>query len=122
MYMRGIFMRLSISILALCCIFCLVSCTRVINSASDELKMYHWYCEEDNGSIISLSFDDINAGLTIENEAFSMDIEGLCIADDESFTICDSESKNNYTFRYQLYGDRVELSFGSGMITLDKAD
>ena len=122
MYMRGIFMRVSIVIIAICGAFGLSACTRVIENASDELKMYHWACEEENGSQISLSFEDTDARLTVENEAFSMNIEGLCIADDDSFTICDSKSKNNYTFGYQLYGDRVELSFGSGMITLDKLD
>ena len=122
MYMRGIFMRVSIVVIAICGAFGLSACTRVIENASDELKMYHWACEEENGSQISLSFEDTDACLTVENEAFSMNIEGLCIADDDSFTICDSKSKNNYTFGYQLYGDRVELSFGSGMITLDKVE
>ena len=106
--MRGIFMRVSIVVIAICGAFGLSACTRVIENASDELKMYHWACEEENGSQISLSFEDTDACLTVENEAFSMNIEGLCIADD--------------TFGYQLYGDRVELSFGSGMITLDKVD
>ncbi|MBQ3284134.1 MAG: hypothetical protein IJH40_00705 [Ruminococcus sp.] len=120
--MRGFFMRFSVLGAVWICTLCLVSCTRVINRASDELRMYDWRCEEDNGCIVSLSFDDTDADLNIGNDAFSLDICGLCIADDDSLTICDVGSGKNYNFKYQLYGDRVELRFGSGVLELKKTE
>lgn len=122
MVMRGFFMRFSVLGAVLFFAFCLVSCTRVINSASDELKLYQWRCEEDNGCIVTLSFDDTDADLNIGNDAFSLEISGLCAADDDSLTICDAASGRNYTFQYRLYGDRVELRFGSGVLELMKTE
>lgn len=116
------FMRVIILLTALISVFCLTSCTRVINSAADELRMYQWLCEQENGTVVTLSFDDTDAALNIGNDSFSLDVEGLCTVKDDKLTICDAESHHNYTFGYRLYGDRVELNFGSGVIELKKAD
>lgn len=122
MCMRGIFMRVTALCAIVSCAVCLASCTRVINSASDELRMYRWSCEEENGCCVTLRFDDTDAYLHIENDAYTLDIGGLCAADKDSLTICDNESGNHYTFGYHLYGDRVELSAGTGVLKLHKVD
>lgn len=84
--------------------------------------MYRWVCEEENGTCVELSFDRTDAHMNIENEAFTLDIIGLCYSDDDSLTICDENSGSHYTFGYQLYGDRVELCYNGGVLVLNKAD
>ena len=120
--MRGLFLRLSAVCVLVIGIISLVSCTRVISSPSDELKMYRWTCEEENGCSVSLSFDETDAELSVVNDSFTFDIKGLCVLDEDTLTICDSDSGNNYSFGYQLYGDRVELSFNAGVLELNKAN
>ena len=88
--MRGKFLRFFLLIAA---VMCLASCTRVLNSPADELRLYAWEYESDNGSCVSLQFDDTNA----------YDDSGL-----------------HYSFCYQLYGDRVELSVNGGVLSLEK--
>ena len=115
--MRGKFLRFFLLIAA---VMCLASCTRVLNSPADELRLYAWEYESDNGSCVSLQFDDTNAYLTIENDTDSLTLSGLCIATDDRLTICDDDSGLHYSFCYQLYGDRVELSVNGGVLSLEK--
>ena len=98
----------------------LSGCTRVINSPSDELKTYSWSGEWENGNTAELSFDDDNARLVVHNEAFDLMIKGLCIVTDDSLVICDEESGRNAVFSFILHGDRVELSYNGGKVSLDK--
>ena len=117
MYMRGklFFAGLSAALMIL-----LTGCTRVIESPSDELRMYSWYAEFDNGNTASLSFEDEKAFFSAENEDFSLNLSGLSVMTDDRIIICDDNSRMNYTFGYELYGDRVELSCNGSTITLDK--
>ncbi|MBQ3265565.1 MAG: hypothetical protein IJH07_07285 [Ruminococcus sp.] len=100
----------------------LVSCTRIISSPADELRMYSWRGEAENGSTAALTFDDTDGSFVIENDDSSLTLSGLCFADDEKIIICDDESGQNYTFAYRLYGDRVELTYDGSTLTLDKTD
>lgn len=120
--MRGIFIRIFAALAVLVGMMCLTSCTREIRGPSDELRMFRWRCEEENGCAAALSFGDTDACLTIDNDAYSLSIEGLCAVDDHSMTICDSESGKNYSFGYLLYGDRIVLRYGTGELTLDKTE
>lgn len=120
--MRGIILRVFALCMVMLCILCLASCTQVINSPSDELRMYRWTCEQENGCFVSLSFEGTDALLHIENDVGTTDLDGLCVTDDDSLTICDTDSDNNYTFGYRLYGDRVELYFNDAVLTLNKTD
>ena len=103
-----------------CVCFLLCSCTRVVRSEKDEITMFSWYSELDNGNKLSLSFGEDEALFNAENDGFSMEISGYYLIDDERFVIFDEDTKMDYTFIYKLHGDRVELSFGDGTITLDK--
>lgn len=100
--------------------FMLSGCERNIESPFDELRGYSWQGELENGNTVTLSFDDSNARLSVENEDFSLDISGLCVPDDGSFVIFDENSDANYSFDYRLYGDRVELIAEGGELSLEK--
>lgn len=100
----------------------LTGCVPVINSPSDELRMYTWQSELENGNIVSLSFDEDNGYLNIKNTDFTLNIGGLCILSDDRITICDKESGLNYSFGYTLYGDRVGLNYNSSVLSLKRTD
>lgn len=119
MYMRGKFLLL---LLLLMSVSCMSACVRSVESPADELKMYRWSGVSENGTAVDLSFTDNNGYLDIENEDHSLHIGGLCMMKDNSFLIFDEESGMNYSFGYQLYGDRVELNRNGSMIKLEKLD
>lgn len=119
MYMRGRFFIIS---LLLAIVIVLTSCVTVVNGPADELRMYSWHAERENGDIVTLRFNDGKAALYADNGDFPLCLSGLCIITDNTLTICDEATKTNYTFGYTLYGDRVELSCNNSVLTLQKAD
>ena len=110
--------RLTIGFCAICLLLC--ACSPVINSEKDEIRLYEWIGEYNNGNSADLRFDGSDACLTVKNSDFSFDIEGLCSLKDDSFLIFDSESGMNYTFGYVLHGDCIELSYNGDTIVLEK--
>ena len=118
MYMRARFVCIAA---LLCAVIMLASCIKTINSPADELQMYSWSGESENGTVVSLTFDGSNGDLNIEYYGDSdLKISGLCIVSDDSLIICDEVSGANYTFNYTLHGDRVELSYNGSTLTLLK--
>lgn len=117
--MRGKFFAI---ILLTASIMLLSACVQRIESSADELRMYRWEAKSDNDSLVNLYFEDVNARLEIKNLDHTLTIGGLCAADENRMIICDEESGIHYTFGYQLYGDRVELSSNGSTLTLNKAE
>ena len=112
---------------AACVIICvtliclsLSGCRRVIRGPRDELVMYSWGADMDNGNKVSLVFDGDKAAFRAENDAFTLEVGGVYLIDDESLIICDEATYMNHRFDYTVHGDCVDLSFGDGTITLDK--
>lgn len=104
----------------LLCVIALSSCTRMIRSPADELQMYRWSGQMENGNRMELSFHEQTACFTAQNEDFSLKIEGVCLIDDTTFVICDTQTKMNYDFSYLLHGDCVELTHENGTVELQK--
>lgn len=98
----------------------LVACRPVISSPDDELRLYSWRCELDNGNTASLSFDGANADFRATVRTKDIRLSGLCATDDDTIVICDSATGAAITLHYVLYGDRVELCYQDAAITLDK--
>lgn len=111
-------LRLLILLLSVCIVLC--ACSRVIETPADELCVYSWSNSYDNGNTASLSFDGDMCSLVIENRDYVLDISGIFAVTDDSLLICDSASGVHYTFGYRLYGDRVELNCGGGVLELMK--
>ena len=103
-----------------CTVLC--GCERVVRGPRDEITMFSWRGELDNGNIVSLVFSGDSAVLRAVNGDYTLDVSGICLVDDEGFVICDEQTEMNYVFRYILHGDCVELSYGDGTITLDKVE
>lgn len=106
------------SLLLICTLLC--SCSRSVRSPSDELRMYAWSAELENGNRVSLQIDDDKARFTASNDAFTLTVSGAYLIDDELLVISDEATRMNYSFRYQVHGDSVELSCGDGTIILQK--
>ena len=99
---------------------CLSSCCRVVRGPAVEITMFSWYCEQDNGNTLKLSFHDNKADFFANNSDFSLSLSGTCMIDNSSFVICDEETGFSFPFTYVLHGDSLELTFGDGTLTLDK--
>ena len=116
MYMRG---KLLFATL-LAAVMSLSSCVKSIECPADELKMYRWSGVSENGAETALYFRNTSGYLDIENGGESLHIGGFCMATDNYLLIFDEQSGMNYSFGYQLHGDRVELKRDSCTLTLEK--
>ena len=98
----------------------LAACSRTIRSQRDEIAVFIWSGELENGKSAQLSFDDRKAYFTASGDDYELAIRGVCQIDDECFVILDEETHNTYCFDYILHGDSLELTYSGGTIILDK--
>lgn len=115
--MRGKFLYV---VLLLMVVLSLSSCVKSIQRPADELKMYTWSSDFDNGVDVTLYFTQTDGYLDIEGDDEPLHIGGLCMLTDDDLLIFDDDSGMNYSFGYRLYGDRVELSRDGSVLTLKK--
>lgn len=109
-----------LSVLLIMCVMLLCGCSREIRSPADELCIYSWSRTFDNGNTASLRFEGDNGCLSVENDDFTLDICGIYAVTDDSLLICDRASHEHFTFGYRVYGDRIELQSGDGVLELYK--
>lgn len=101
--------------------FLLCSCTRVIVNCADELSLYSYSKEFENGNTVSLSFDKNNATLSMKtNGGEQAVISGFCEMSETEFVIFDSKTGVAYPFEYIIYSDRVDIMYDTNVVTLDK--
>ena len=118
MYMRGkLFFVLLMIVL---CALISTACVRTINTPVDELRMYSWRGEYENGNSAELSFNGSNGTFRVTNRDFSFELSGLCVMTDDRMILCDDASTVNYSFGYRVHGDRVELTYNGSTLSLDK--
>lgn len=98
----------------------LAGCSPVIRGPRDEIRLYDWMSEFDNGNTVSLTFSGSDASFEVRNKAYTLIISGLCSVSDDSLLIIDEDDGVSYTFDYHLYGDSVDLRFRGDSITLEK--
>ena len=96
------------------------ACSRVIDSPADELSLYRWRGEYENGNSAELYFDGDNGYLSLRGEDIDLDLSGLYVVTDDSLIICDDRSGVHYNFAYRLHGDRIELFSNDGSVVLAK--
>ena len=115
-------MRVKRYLMILSAAFCLLlcGCVPVADTPADELRQYSWSTSTEYGCEAALSFDGLRAGLDVKKAGLSMEISGVYALTDDKLTIFDEEGGESLTFGYKLYGDRVELSFEGGTLSLEK--
>ncbi len=98
------------------------SCSEVVSTPIDEIRLNSWHLKTDYGSNISLSFnDDISEFkvITNNNEA-NVTVKGLCVIDDEHIVIFDQTDNQTYIFSYKLSGNQLILGYENGEIVLQR--
>ncbi len=92
----------------------------MIRGPRDEIRLYDWSGEYDNGNTVSLRFSDGSADFSVKNGSFHLQISGLCSITDDSLVILDEKDGIGYAFEYTLHGDSIELSYRGDSILLEK--
>ncbi|MBQ3969131.1 MAG: hypothetical protein II685_01450 [Clostridia bacterium] len=114
------------SIIVFAVIFiCMVLCScgqAVINSESDEIRLYSWEYAGDYGIKANLSFENDNAVLTVRSKDEYCEISGLCVFGEDSFVIIDNSLKKEYFFGYTLSGLGLELTYNENRIKFKKTE
>lgn len=107
--------------LALVCMLWCSSCSQIVQTSSEELKLYEWQRDNENGTQIFLRFSEDTALLSIQGDKeVTCEITGLCVANEETFVISDTSMMKNISFNYKVYGDHLDLTYGGSTISLEK--
>ncbi|MGN0452878.1 MAG: hypothetical protein ACI4GZ_03655 [Ruminococcus sp.] len=100
-------------------LFTFCGCRRVIISSADELTSRSWQCETSNGMNASLEFDGDFASFEVRTA--SQDeicrVAGALSVDKERFYITSDEFASTYTFSYQVFKDRAEITYNDCTLT-----
>ena len=109
-----------VAVLLISVCFVLSACTTDTSGYVNELKSSKWSVKLEGGAELNLEFDEDTAVLKINNSDKSTEIKGSYIADENSFVIFVPGVAQNYTFDYTPKGDKLDLSYNSNTITLNK--
>ena len=115
-------MRLKCSIACIAVITMILSgCTQSqITSKADELMANKWFSSDKFGKEIALSFTQNNAELEVKTDDFSCKIIGIALVDEQTVKIFDNTLKQTYSFDYNLYGDKIEITYDENTVELNK--
>lgn len=87
----------------------LCSCSEITETASGELRSGKWISSEDS---FSLKFKGDDAVITLkDNKNRVTRISGTTIVTDNTITIYDSSTLNEYKLEYKIFGDKVTLNY-----------
>ncbi len=112
-------MKKILFIILFCAVF-LCGCTQSTSGRVDELCSCSWSKTLAGGAEVRLSFDSDNAALTVDSAGEKIEIAGKCVIDDSSIVIFVPALSVNYGFGYLPKGDKLDLTYGSATITLEK--
>lgn len=115
-------MRLKFLIACISIITMILSgCTQgQITSKADELTTNEWFASDKFGKEISLLFTQDTAELKIKTNDFSCKIIGNVLVDEQTVKIFDNTLKQTYSFDYNLYGDKIEITYDEKTVELNK--
>lgn len=100
----------------------LTSCTRVTLDKADEIRMNTWSAELENGSVVTLSFQDDNAEFKIngKDKDARADLKGLCVIDDKKILIYNQSESESYFFDYKIKNNTLILNYNGGSMILTR--
>jgi len=98
------------------------SCTQVVLSAADEVRLNTWTTELDNGYSVKLSFDEDTAIFKMKNtEADEATvIKGLCVFDEMRFLIYNQNENEPYVFDYKIKNNTLILKYEENSLVLTR--
>lgn len=92
----------------------------VINSESDEIRLYSWEYMGEQGIRSELKFTEDCAALTIDNDNEHCKISGLCVIEGNYLVIIDNSLHKEYLFEYILSGTELTLVKGGEKVSFIK--
>ena len=113
-------MKKTVSVLLISFFFLFCGCTRSTSGRIDELRKHTWSAQFEGGATVSLSFEEDEASLMLENAGELAEISGKCQIDNEQFVVFVPASGQNYGFRYMPRGKTLELRYGDNTIVLNR--
>ena len=87
----------------------------VINTPSDEIKLYTWEYTGSEGLKSTIRFDGDEAVIRISNFDDSCVIKGLCIFEGDTMEIIGDMPKGELKFNYELTGKSLTLHRADGL-------
>lgn len=106
-------------IMMLVAFMCGCSSRRIVSQA-DELTMNKWSNSDKFDKEISLEFSDSKATLHLKTTNYSGKISGLAIIDEKTITINDTTLNQDFSFNYELFGDKINLEYNNNTLELKK--
>lgn len=111
-----------------CFMVCIVVITMILSgctqsqvaSTADELMANEWFADDKFGKEISLSFTQDTAELKVKTNDFSCKLIGTALVDEQTVKIFDNTLKQTYSFDYNLYGDKIEITYDENTVVLNK--
>ncbi|MBR3988707.1 MAG: hypothetical protein IKK10_05325 [Clostridia bacterium] len=100
------------------------ACEVVNVNSADELLHCTWYVENENSMKARLSFEtktDTARFIITDQNNTTTEIHGVFAVDKDNLYITSSSQKNTYVFGYNVYKDRLILSYNNTTLTF-KAD
>jgi len=109
---------LVILVLILNFIFC--SCTQVVVNSADEIRLNKWSVSTEFDKEVTLEFKGDKGIFKVESEdkKSCVTLSGLCIIDADKIAIFNESDKENYIFSYKIRGNKLNLSYSEGKLTL----
>ncbi|MCH5201782.1 MAG: hypothetical protein J1F17_01115 [Oscillospiraceae bacterium] len=115
-----------IYILSLCLMF-LCSCSEIADTSSKELRSGYWAEKNKSGNLdkdvlLSLYFKGDDGVIKIKDykEKKTYTITGMTLVTENQITISDTNTLTDYTFDYDLKGDKVNIVYKGRTLTLNK--
>ncbi len=102
--------------------FFLTSCTQVIVNTTDEIRLNNWSAKPENGSTVTLSFNDDTAEFRIKSTDpdARAKISGLCFIDDKRIFIYNQIENEPYIFEYKLKDNQLIMKYNGGKLVLTR--
>lgn len=107
------------------CIVCLTisGCTsREITTQADEITISTWEYTGSNGAYACIEFIDNNACITLSSSKNTCIIQGICVFNDEYFTVCDNSMQRSFVFGYDFSGSTLGVTYNGHKADFNKKE
>jgi len=99
-------------------------CQKIISTAPDELTAYQWQNEFENGTSVTLSFENHICKLLLKTKDSKKEeiIQGGCVITEDEIIIADESMADMVRVKYTLNGNSVLLHYLGSSVELIKLD
>lgn len=121
--MKSFYRKILCTFVAFILVFMLCACSRTVENSADELTRSLWSTSLENGTAVTLSFDDTNATFKVVfSDGDTAVISGFCELSKNQFVIHDTKTLTPYAFEYIVHSDCVKVKNNSKIVSLHKSE